>query len=408
MNGRIRFVAVMLVGLLGGMGCGGSDDPPPSGPQVTVPQAPTNVAAVVGDAQATVTWAPPANDGGSAILQYTVHVFTGDSEVRSVELPASATQALIEALTNGTAYTFTVVAVNDRGPGSASPRTSPVTPFVVPGAVSNLMAVPGNQEVVLTWEAADGKGMALTGYSVTVQAEDADPESQPVTVTVTETQATVGALTNGAAYTFTVVPDNGHAQGPGSSISASPFTTPGAPSLTADTYLNRVYLHWIAGDTGGRPITDYQVTVSLNDEVVRTEETTELNLNVTGLLTGMTYHYTVVARNEAGWGTVSERITSIPSWRPSPPRNFRCDTSDGNINLTWDLPEFENGQPVLEYRIGSYIGRTYTDWYTSERSISLIGVPREASFRDLNIQARNAVGYGDLATVQCYFTTLSP
>ncbi|ATB49056.1 fibronectin type III domain-containing protein [Corallococcus macrosporus] len=408
MNGRLGFVAVMLVGLLGGMGCGGTDEPPPQGPQATVPQAPTNVAAVAGDAQATVTWAPPASDGGSAILEYTVHVFAGDSEVRAVTLPASATQAVIEALTNGTAYTFTVVAENDRGPGSASTRTSPVTPFVVPGAVSNLMAAPGNQEVVLTWEAADGKGMALTGYSVTVQAEEEDPEFQPVTVTVTETQATVGALVNGTAYTFTVVPDNGHAQGPGSSVSATPFTTPGAPTLTAFTYLDRVSLRWTAEDTGGSPITSYLVTVSLDDEVVRTEETTELTLNVTGLLTGETYHFTVVARNEAGWGTVSERITTIPSWRPSRPRNFRCDTADGNINLTWDAPEFENGQPVLEYRIGSYVQGTYTNWYTSERSLVLRGVPREASFRDLEIQAANAVGYGDSAAVQCYFTTLRP
>ncbi|MFP2956979.1 fibronectin type III domain-containing protein [Myxococcus sp. 1LA] len=404
MNGRIRFVAVLLVGLLGGMGCGGSDDPPPSqGPQVTVPQAPTNVAAVVGDSQATVTWAAPTNDGNSAILEFRVHVFTGDSEVRSVVVPAPATQAVIQELTNGTAYAFTVVAVNDRGPGDASTRTSPVTPFVAPGAVSNLMAVPGNQEVVLTWEAADSQGMALTGYSIVVQAEDAGAESQPVTVTVTETQATVGALANGTAYTFTVVADNGHAQGPGTSVSATPFTTPGAPTLTARPYLNRVFLRWAAEDTGGRPITGYQVTVFLNDEVVRTLETTELTLNVTELVTATTYHFTVVARNEAGWGAVSERIASMPSARPSQPRNFRCDTSDGNINLTWDPPEFDYGHPVFEYRIETEIPGGYLDWFTTELSIVLVDVPRESTFKRLYVSGHSAFGWGDGAAVTCYF-----
>ncbi|WP_434348344.1 fibronectin type III domain-containing protein [Myxococcus virescens] len=408
MNGRIRFLAAVLLGLFGGMGCGGSDDPPPQGPQVTVPQAPTQVAAVAGDSQVTVTWAAPANDGGSAILEYAVQVFSGETEVRVVTLPASATQALIPDLTNGTAYTFSVLAVNDQGRGAASTRTALVTPHVTPGAVSNLVAVPGNQEVVLTWEAADSKGMALTGYVITVRAEDAGAEAEPVTVTVTETQATLASLSNGTAYTFTVVADNGHAKGAGISVSATPFTTPGAPTLTANPYTERVFLRWTAEDTGGRPITGYLVTVYLNDEVLRTVETTELTLNVTGLLNATTYHFTVVAQNEAGWGTVSERIVSMPSRRPSAPRNATCDTSDGNITFAWTPPEFDYGHPVVDYRIETLLGGNYTAWFTTELRYVLPEIPREGNPMRFYLVARSAFGAGDSVELYCYFDSLRP
>ncbi|WAM23760.1 fibronectin type III domain-containing protein [Myxococcus sp. NMCA1] len=408
MNGRICLLAAVLLGLFGGMGCGGSDDPPPQGPQVTVPGAPTQVAAVAGDSQVTVAWAAPANNGGSAILEYAVHVFSGEREVRVVPSPAFANQALISDLTNGTAYAFSVVAVNDRGRGAASTRTALVTPHVTPGAVSNLVAVPGNQEVVLTWEAADGKGMALTGYSITVQAEDAGAESQPVTVTVTETRATLVALTNGTAYSFTVVADNGHAQGPGSSVSATPFTTPGAPALTARGYSTRVSLRWTTEDTGGRPITGYLVTVYLNDEVLRTVETTELTLNVTGLLYSTTYHFTVVARNEAGWGTISERIASTLARSPSVPLNATCDTSSGNVTFAWEPPEFDYGYPVVEYRIATMLRGYYTAWYTTKLRYVLPEIPREGNPMRFSLVAQNAYGFGNSVEIYCYFDSLRP
>lgn len=406
MNGRIRFLAAMLVGLFGGMGCGGSDDPPPQGPQVTVPNAPTQVAAVAGDTQVTVTWAAPANDGGSAILEYAVQVFSGESEVRVVTSPASTNQVLIPDLTNGTAYAFSVVAVNDRGRGASSTRTVLVTPHVTPGAVSNLLAVPGNQQVVLTWEAADSKGMPLTGYAITVQAEGA--EGEPQTVSVTETQATLATLTNGTAYTFTVVADNGHAQGPGSAVSATPFTTPGAPALTATAYTQRVFLRWTADDTGGRPITGYRVMVYLNEELLRTVETEELTLNVTGLVDATTYDFTVAALNEAGWGAVSERIASMPSRRPSVPRNATCDTPDGNVTFAWTPPEFDYGHPVVEYRIGTTLNGSYTEWFTTELSYVLAAFPYDRNPMRFSIAGRSAYGFGDPAEVNCYFSSLHP
>ena len=78
----------------------------------TVPDAPTNVSAVRGDRSATVTWTAPY-DQGCPISNYTVRASGGATTT------ATGTSATVPGLTNGTSYTFTVVANNEEGAGAA-------------------------------------------------------------------------------------------------------------------------------------------------------------------------------------------------------------------------------------------------------------------------------------------------
>ena len=90
----------------------------------TVPNAPTNVVAVPGNTTANVSWTTPFN-GGSTITNYTVTAFpqseTGGGQVSAtVTGSPPATSLTVNGLTNGTAYTFSVVATNAVGPSQPS------------------------------------------------------------------------------------------------------------------------------------------------------------------------------------------------------------------------------------------------------------------------------------------------
>jgi hypothetical protein len=109
--------------------------------QAAVPDAPTNVGALAGDAQATVFWTAPA-DGGSPITSYLVRTFDAagnptsipDKLVTGTPVPTST---VITGLTNGTAYRFAVHATNASGDGPFSALSGPVTPAAPSGPRSH-------------------------------------------------------------------------------------------------------------------------------------------------------------------------------------------------------------------------------------------------------------------------------
>lgn len=92
--------------------------------QFPVPWAPTGVSAVAGNASATVSWTPPAFDGGSGIVYYVVTASPGGASAR---VSGTVTSAIVTGLANGTSYTFTVAALNQVGWTASSPSGA-VTP----------------------------------------------------------------------------------------------------------------------------------------------------------------------------------------------------------------------------------------------------------------------------------------
>ncbi|WP_431027700.1 S-layer homology domain-containing protein [Lysinibacillus sp. LZ02] len=95
---------------------------------VTAPGMPTNVMVTVGNAQATVSFDAPTNNGGSAITGYTVKVYVGGVEQPALAKTGTSSPVTVMGLTNGTAYTFKVIAMNSAGNGVESAESSAVTP----------------------------------------------------------------------------------------------------------------------------------------------------------------------------------------------------------------------------------------------------------------------------------------
>jgi hypothetical protein len=94
---------------------------------ISVPGAPTIGIATAGNAQATVSFTPPASNGGNDITRYTVTSTPGGKIATG-----GASPIIVAGLTNGTAYTFKVTATNAAGTSSPSAASNRVTPRAVP------------------------------------------------------------------------------------------------------------------------------------------------------------------------------------------------------------------------------------------------------------------------------------
>jgi len=174
------------------------------------PGAPTAVTGTPGTSQITVSWTAPASDGGSPITGYTATAAPGGATCAT-----STTSCSITGLTNGIAHTVTVTGTNAIGTGPPSAPSASVTPQTVPGAPTAVAGTPGNSQVGVAWLAPDSNGgSAITGYTVTASPGAA-------TCVTTALGCMVGGLTNGIAYTFTVVANTVVGDGPASAASAT-------------------------------------------------------------------------------------------------------------------------------------------------------------------------------------------
>jgi hypothetical protein len=176
-----------------------------------------------------------------------------------------------------------------------------LVPPTVPGAPTGATATAGIASANVTWvPPADNGNSPLTGYRVT-----ASPGGAIVDVNGTTTSATVGGLTHGGTYTFTVQAINVIGPGPASTPSNAVTlpVAPGAPTGVMALPANgSAAVGWAApASNGNSPITGYRVTATPGGATVDVNGMTT-SATVTGLTNGTTYTFKVRASNGVGPG----------------------------------------------------------------------------------------------------------
>ena len=199
------------------------------------PDAPTAVQGVAGTGQIEVSWTPPAGDGGSPILGYSI-TQTGEQcgpngpHCATVTAAADATSVVVTGLLNGTSYSFTVHATNAIGNGAESTASPAVT--TNPGVATAppfVSAVGLSEAALLQWSPpANNGGSPITSYTFT-----ASPGGVTVTLPVGSPTHVMTGLTNGTHYTFTVHATNAFGDSPESPPSTSVFVYGGPDAPTA-------------------------------------------------------------------------------------------------------------------------------------------------------------------------------
>lgn len=210
------------------------------GGTVYLPDPPTAVTATAGNGQARVHFTPPVDIGGDTLTGYTVTASPGGATATALSGPITVT-----GLTNGTAYTFTVVARTTVGASIASAASSAVTPSS--GASLPTTTIPWqpikpaakkastSSAVVSFFKPDSTGGSAITSYTVTAT----DSGNNTTTASGSSSPITVSGLA-ADFYTFTVKATNAVGTGPASQ--ASPRVSLGAsvplninlPTSTAD------------------------------------------------------------------------------------------------------------------------------------------------------------------------------
>lgn len=351
-----------------------------------VPSAPTSVTAVAGSTIATVSWTAPSSNGGAPITSYVVTSSPGGYTCSTT----GATSCTVTGLTNGTSYTFTVVAINANGSSLASAPSGPVTPYTVPDAPTGLTATVANASSVVSWSApATNGGAAITLYTVT-----SSPGGFTCTASTT-LSCTVTGLTNGTSYTFTATATNAAGTGPASTPSNAvvPANVPSAPTaVTAVGGENaQVPVSWTApSSNGGSPITGYVVTSSPGGLTCNT--TSALSCTVIGLTNATTYTFTVVASNVSGPGPASAPSNAAtPEAVPGAPTSATATAGNASATVTWVAPASDGGSPITGYTVTSAPG-AYT-CSTATYSCVVTGLTNGTTYT-FTVVAINANGPG--------------
>ncbi len=318
------------------------------------PGTPADLTAVAGNGQIAVSWAEPADTGGSAITVYTL-AYKATTSGCPITLDAtwtvrtiSNTSVTITGLTNGTAYRLCAKAANTAGDSDWVGTTA--TPATTPGAPANVDAVSGDGELTVSWtEPADTGGSAITVYTLAYQAgatacpADADAAWNPRITS--NTSVTIVGLANGTAYRLCVKAANTAGDSGWVATTATPATTPGAPgNVDAVSGDGELTVSWTApANNGGAPITDYTVAYQAGatacpadaDAAWNPRITSETTATIAGLANGTAYRVCVRATNSAGdsgWNST----TATPAGKRIEWTNCGADLECGFVDVPAD------------------------------------------------------------------------
>jgi predicted extracellular nuclease/sugar lactone lactonase YvrE len=359
---------------------------------LSAPGAPTISTAVPFSGSVRVNFQPPANDGGQAVLGYTVTSLPAGGV--DTQADGLSTSHLMTGLTNGTPYTFTVKARNATGSGAASAASASVIPSPLPSEPLNVVATPGNKLATVSFQApiTDG-GSSIAGYTaVSIPAGGVDQNAGQPSLT-----HLISGLTNGTSYQFTVVASNAAGNGPVSAISNSvtPANVPGAPTISSLTAGNSQVTVGLTApvDTGGIPIIGYFVTSIPSGGIDANNGSPGLSHVITGLSNGTSYSFRATATNAIGISPASSiSASAIPATVPGAPLMGSASPGNQLATVSFSVPTENGGSAITGYTVTSLpAGGVDSNAGSSSTSHTITGLTNGTSYT-FTVRAINSAG----------------
>ncbi|MBN9606390.1 MAG: fibronectin type III domain-containing protein [Actinomycetales bacterium] len=322
----------------------------------SAPAAPS-IAATAGDSSVTIAFSL-GTDGGSPVTGLEYSLDGGASWVATGTLSSPFT---IGGLSNGTAYSVSLRAVNAIGEGAASVPAS-TTPRTRPGAPSEVVATSNTASADVSWSAPafDG-GAPITGYTVSAYASAAATSAVATCTTTGATSCALTGLTNGTTYYVSVVATNAAGSGPASAprVPVVPLARPAAPTLGALTMGDgSISAPFTAGGAGDRAITGYQYSVDGGTTWSPAAGSSSPVL-ITGLTNGVTYTVALRAVSDAGVGATSNTRQGTPFTYPAAPEvsSIVANGGDARVTVSWAAADMKGGT-LQNYTATAFTGAT--------------------------------------------------
>ncbi|XP_077036024.1 receptor-type tyrosine-protein phosphatase eta isoform X5 [Agelaius phoeniceus] len=296
----------------------------------------------IGVTSVTLKWA--VNDSAAETYMYRIEVVNG-AIVKN--MTSNETKAEVTGLIPGTLYNFTVFAV---GANNETGEGSPIDLYTRPSRVLDLEAESiGVNSVTLKWAVNDS---AADTYTYRIEVVNGTSDTPVKNVTSNQNKAKITELIPGTLYNFTVFAVAADNETEGEGVSRNLYTRPSRvlDPKAESIGVNSVTLKWAVNDSAADTYT-YRIEVvnGTNDTPVKNVTSKGNKAEITGLIPGTPYNFTVfavAADNE----TEGEGVPIFLYTRPSRVLDLEAESIGVNsVTLKWAVND--SAADTYTYRI---------------------------------------------------------
>lgn len=311
----------------------------------TLPAAVTNLDAIGGTGQITLSW-----DAVSNATSYNLYYSTSaDLTTAEATKLANVTSPYVQTgLAAGTTYYYLVTAANGAGQGPASTAVSAATAAsqpvpVVPASPTNLVATGGTKQVSVSWEAVS----SASSYNVYYSTSSGVTKSTGTKIANAASPMVQTGLADGTSYYYVVTAVNSAGESVDSvqvaatTLPATPApTVPAVPtSVSATGGANQATISWPAVNGAS----SYNLYWSTTSGVTKTNGTKVAGVTSpyvkTALTAGTTYYFIVTAVNTIGESAASAQTSATtsaaPPALPAAPTGVTASGGVSQVSLSW-------------------------------------------------------------------------
>ena len=294
---------------------------PPQPRAPLIPLTP-NASTIRGMSSMLVTWNYTPNP------IYRVSTFIVNSIPATNTVSTSDLSAIVDGLTPGTSYTFSISASNVTGTsGLATTRRAKLV-SIAPDSPASGNAVAGLSNATVSWTSPGyNGGAAITGYTITPIDSNGTLTQTVSTTNAVRSNIVIKNLTAGMPYLFGICATNigGYSLSTLTTIPVIPWALPSAPANFSITPYNKsAVLTWDTILNNGKPLISYSISTVPPGGIRVYNDLARSSAVLGSLVNGTTYTVSLKARNDVGFGPLAASSVTptadiiIPPYIPNP------------------------------------------------------------------------------------------